>query len=113
MEQKNVILAPFAIYEQHNLKLDSLNSARYLVTPLFIPPEAKVKAIAAKLLICPKSATPDGPIITATTLIDTNPVNILTKVENAVSEKTLTIPSFEKIFRNIILILSNCLWFAQ
>jgi hypothetical protein len=69
-----------------------LYSDIYFVIPVLIPPDATTIIIVAKLLSCPSKAIPLGPIITATTFTLTNPVNILTRVETAVSEKTLKIP---------------------
>lgn len=70
--------------------LSSLYSATYFVTPLLIPTDATAMAIVAKLLNCPIKANPLGPRIIATTLMLTNPASILTNVDIAVNEKTLT-----------------------
>lgn len=74
---------------------DSLYSAIYFVTPVFIPPHATVIIIDEKLLNCPSNAIPEGPIIKATIFTLINPVSILTNVDIAVKEKTFTISVFK------------------
>ena len=76
--------------------------AIYFVTPLVIPPVAIVIIIVVKLFSWPRSAIPDGPINKATNFTLTNPVNILTKVEVVVSEKTLRKSSLELLKMPII-----------
>ena len=73
------------------LSSSSLYSDIYLVMPLLIPPLERDITIEAKLLSCPTSATPVGPMMEATTLTLINPVSIFTKVDMAVKEKTFTI----------------------
>lgn len=71
--------------------VSSLCSATYFVIPLLIPPLDNDITIEEKLFNCPTKATPAGPIIDATTFTLINPVNIFTKVDIAVNEKTFTI----------------------
>lgn len=56
-----------------------------------MPPQESDRTIVVKLCNCPNNATPVGPIIAATILTLTNPVNIFTKVDIDVRVKTFTI----------------------
>lgn len=86
--------------------LSSLNSDRYLVTPLPMHPLEKLSSIEEKLDNCPTKATPDGPIMAATTLTLTSPVHILTRVEMEVSPNTRTMSMWQTRFMRL-LILNN------
>lgn len=67
-----------------SLSSESLYSATYFTIPLFIPPLDNVIAIDEKLRSCPNNATPEEPIIEATTFTLISPVNIRTNVDRAV-----------------------------
>jgi hypothetical protein len=76
-----------------NLTLLSANSAVYLTTPVFMAPLAKVSAIVIKLLKAPISATPDGPVKMATTLLATKPEAI--RINVTIAEKKVVLINFK------------------
>ncbi len=102
-EQTTVILKALDII-WGSIDLSSLYCATYFVIPLPMPPFANPSNIVTKLFNCPTRATPAGPIIEATTLTLIKPDNILTNVDIAFKENTLTISTDFNLLNNCLIV---------
>src|SRR5689334_6945232 len=88
--EKVIVIHRLVPRKRGYLFFDAEYSDTYFVTPAFIPPLAILWIIAIKFVSCPTRASPTGPNIGATILTLTNPVIILTMLETAVKDDTLT-----------------------